>query len=147
MLRQLMTGGVAGAVATLPMSGLIWGTKRLGLYHSSPPPDAVSRRLTQRLTGEHPAGGTQRALTTLSHVGFGAGAGAAYGATSSVWPSSAWTGAAFGLVIWLISYKGWLPALGLMPPPEDDERGRTVTLAAAHVVYGATLGLVNRRLA
>jgi uncharacterized membrane protein YagU involved in acid resistance len=128
------------------MSGVIWGTRHLGVYRSSTPPNAVAARLTQRLMGKHPAGGAQKALTTLSHVGFGAAAGAAYGATSRVRPPSAWTGALFGLAIWVVSYKGWIPALGVMPPPEDDERGRTLTMAAANVVYGATLGMLSRRL-
>jgi uncharacterized membrane protein YagU involved in acid resistance len=84
-------------------------------------------------------------LTTASHAGFGAGAGALYGATAWVWPPSVWTGVLFGLAVWLVSYRGWIPALGLMPPPEQDAQGRTVTTAAAHVVYGATLGSMARR--
>ena len=42
--------------------------------------------------------------------------------------------------IWLVSYQGWVPALGIMAPASRDRRGRVVTMLAAHWVYGAALG-------
>lgn len=147
MLRPMVIGGVAGTLATLPMSGLIWSARRLGLYHRSPAPEAVATRLAQRVTGKRAATAPQRRLlTSLTHVGFGSGAGALYGTTARLRPPSVWTGMLFGLALWLISYKGWIPALGLLPAPEDDEQGHAVTMVAAHLVYGGTLGLVTRRL-
>jgi hypothetical protein len=146
MLRQLAAGGLGGAVATLPMSALIWGAKRAGMYRSKPAPEAVASRFTRRFTGRHARATPQRQLlTSLSHVGFGSGAGAVYGATAEVRRPSIWTGMLFGLVVWFVSYKGWLPALRLMPPPEHDEQGRTLTMVTAHLVYGAALGLVSGR--
>jgi hypothetical protein len=147
MLRQLAAGGISGAVATLPMSALIWGAKRVGIYRSKPAPEAVSTRFAHRLIGRHARETPQRqVLTSLSHVGFGSGAGAMYGATAEVRRPSIWTGMLFGLAIWFVSYKGWLPALRLMPPPEHDEQGRTLTMVTAHLVYGAALGLVGGRM-
>jgi hypothetical protein len=146
MLRRLVSGGGAGLMATVPMSGVIWGANRLGIYRNSPPPDAVSARLVQRVSGRQPAGGPpQRVLTIASHAGFGAGAGALYGASAQGWPPSVETGVLFGLALWLVSYRGWIPTLGLMPPPEQDAQGRTMTMIAAHLVYGATLGWMARR--
>jgi len=52
---------------------------------------------------------------------------------------------AFGALIWLISYKWWLPALGLMPLPERDKLTRPPTMVLAHMVYGTTLDLVMAR--
>jgi hypothetical protein len=41
--------------------------------------------------------------------------------------------------IWLVSYQGWVPALGIMPPASRDRRGRVATMLVAHWVYGAAL--------
>jgi len=47
---------------------------------------------------------------------------------------------AFGLGVWAASYVGWIPALGLLPPPGKDNPRRAWTILTAHVVYGAILG-------
>ena len=53
-------------------------------------------------------------------------------------------GAVYGLGVWAVSYKGWIPALGILPPPERDRPGRPVIMVAAHVVYGLVLGALVR---
>ena len=53
-------------------------------------------------------------------------------------------GVLFGLGIYGVSYKGWIPALGILPPPEDDRPGRPAVMIAAHIVYGLTLGWLIR---
>jgi hypothetical protein len=142
MLRRLCEGGVAGALATLLMSAVVWGCRRLGIYHQKPPPETISERLLGRIGIRHAVPKRwRRVLTAMQHTGFGAGGGALYGLLARIVPPGAPTGTLFGLLIWLVSYKGWVPAAGLMPPPEGDERGRQVTMVAAHVVYGASLGV------
>ena len=47
---------------------------------------------------------------------------------------------AFGLGVWAVSYLGWIPALGLLPPPYRDNPRRAWTTLTAHLVYGAVLG-------
>jgi hypothetical protein len=54
--------------------------------------------------------------------------------------STATRGVAFALGVWAASYAGWIPALGLLPPPGRDNPRRAWTTATAHVVYGAVLG-------
>ena len=49
-------------------------------------------------------------------------------------------GIGYGLGIWLVSYCGWVPSLGLMPHAKHDRPGRVWTMIAAHVIYGAALG-------
>ena len=51
-------------------------------------------------------------------------------------------GALYATGIWLVSYQGWVPALGIMPPASRDRRGRVATMLAAHWVYGAALGVL-----
>jgi hypothetical protein len=147
MLRPMVVGSAAGALATLPMSGLIWGARRVGIFHRTPAPEAVATRLVQRVTGRHATTPPQRQLlTALAHLGFGSGAGAVYGTTAWLRPPTVWSGMLFGLAVWIISYQGWIPALRLLPAPADDEHGRAATMAGAHLVYGGTLGVVSRRL-
>ena len=59
---------------------------------------------------------------------------------------AALTGVLYATGIWLVSYQGWVPALGIMPPASGDRRGRVVTMLAAHWVYGAALGTLARLL-
>jgi hypothetical protein len=52
---------------------------------------------------------------------------------------------AFGVAVWLLSYMGWLPAIGLFGPATRDTQGRSALMVAAHLVWGAALGgLVDR---
>ena len=51
-------------------------------------------------------------------------------------------GIVFGSAVWFVSYMGWVPALGLMPPPHRDRPGRQLVMVLAHWIYGATLGAV-----
>jgi len=53
-------------------------------------------------------------------------------------------GVLFALGIYGVSYKGWIPALGFLPPPEDDRPGRPAVMIAALIVYGLTLGWLIR---
>ncbi|WP_413249430.1 hypothetical protein [Sinomonas flava] len=56
------------------------------------------------------------------------------------------TGTAFGALVWLASYEGWLPALGIFPPAHEDRPSRSVSIFLAHLVYGWTLGWAAQRL-
>ena len=51
-------------------------------------------------------------------------------------------GILFGTAVWLVSYQGWVPALGIMAPPSRDRPGRPQAMLAAHLLYGAVLGVV-----
>jgi hypothetical protein len=76
--------------------------------------------------------------TSIAHLGFGVSCGALYGATA---PRSTVTrGIAYALGVWAASYAGWIPALGILPPPHRDRPARQVTVLSAHIVYGAVLG-------
>jgi hypothetical protein len=45
--------------------------------------------------------------------------------------------------VWFQAYVGVLPELGLYPSPTEDNTSRQVVMAAAHVVYGATVGVIS----
>ena len=46
----------------------------------------------------------------------------------------------FGFAVWLLSYMGWLPAVGLFGPATRDTNARNALMIAAHLVWGATVG-------
>ncbi|MFO0618822.1 MAG: hypothetical protein U0414_39900 [Polyangiaceae bacterium] len=90
---------------------------------------------------------SERSVATLvAHLGFGAGLGALYAVLRKhrLVPRHPATGAAFGALVWLSSYAGWVPKLGIMPPPSKDRPFRPSVMLLAHLVYGASL---ERRLA
>jgi len=152
-LRDARRGLAAGALATVGMSGLMFAGRRAGLLGRMPP-EKITARALDRL-GVRRTRGTQDALASLLHLAFGAGAGAAFevGRRRARLPMPAWLqGLAFGTAVWTVSYAGWVPALGIMQPPQRDRPGRPATMLAAHWVYGALLalfasGAVRRRTA
>lgn len=82
------------------------------------------------------------------HLAYGVGAGVAYVTIRRrvPWPAPV-AGPAFGLAVWAFGYAGWLPALGLYPPPTEDTPDRIATMIAHHVIYGATTAIVADALA
>lgn len=155
-------GLLAGVLATGPMSGVMLAGKVLGLLGMPPPKEiaakgalaavTVSRDAPAmggivRLPGAAPSS-SFRALWMSGHVLYGAGCGGVFAGLQRLLPQApAWLlGGGFGLLVWGISYLGWVPALRLYPPPERDSAGRMATMVAAHIVFGLTLAEINRRL-
>lgn len=150
MIGDLTRGAAAGAVATLPMSAVMVAAQRLGRMGEQPPAaitdaaldaaDADAVRATEA---------ARNTAVTVAHLGFGAGCGALFALAARWLPPSmrvrAPAGAVFGAGVWAVSYAGWVPALGILPPPDEDRADRQVTMLAAHLVYGATLGALLRR--
>jgi hypothetical protein len=148
VLRALLVGAVAGAIATIAMSAVMLGAKRAGITGELPP-EKIARRAIEAVADEPPTDHDERAAAAVAHVGFGAAAGAPFALLMTLnpvaWRSAAFAacaGALYATGIWLVSYQGWVPALGIMPAASRDRRGRVATMLAAHWVYGATLGVL-----
>jgi hypothetical protein len=143
-VRQTVAGGLGGTAATLVMTGWMGLSQATG-RHGELPPKRLVRRLARRagIPARRHGPGTQIA-SAAAHLGFGASAGALYGTV--VRRSSLPRATAFALAIWAVSYAGWVPALGLLPPPSRDNPRRAWTTLTAHVVYGSVLhlSLANR---
>lgn len=140
-------GAAAGTVATLPMSALMLLAQRLGLMGVQPP-----RRITDAAldtVGARAPERARRALTALDHLAYGAGTGAVFAVVQRAVPRAVprpLLGAAHGLLVWAVSYAGWVPAAGIMPPAHRDRADRQSTMVAAHLVYGSVLGALTARL-
>jgi uncharacterized membrane protein YagU involved in acid resistance len=145
--QQLMgnasAGVAAGIVATTTMSAWMLFAKRIG-WLKEQPPQRMSRNLAWRV-GRPVAGERLGVIAALAHFAIGMTAGAAFASFQHrrrTMPASVVAGIGYGLIVWFLGYVAVLPPLHLMPPPGDGERGRTSAMTVAHVVYGATLGLV-----
>jgi hypothetical protein len=142
-VRRTAAGGLSGALATTVMTGWMAAGEASGPYGEQPPKRLV-RRLARRagIPARRHGGGT-RLASAAAHLGFGMSCGALYG--TIVARSTAPRGVAYALGVWAASYAGWIPALGLLPPPDRDNPRRAWTTLTAHVVYGAVLGTALAR--
>jgi hypothetical protein len=134
----------AGAIATVAMSAVMIGGDRAGIL-GEPPPTTVTRAALREAGVEHPAEAAG-VMAPLAHLWFGALGGVVFGLVRRLVPGvPGWSlGPLFGLGVYGVSYKGWIPALGILPPPEEDRPGRPAVMIAAHLVYGLALGWLIR---
>lgn len=139
LTAALVRGALAGVGATLAMSAVMLGARRLGLTPTLPPERIVQDGA--EATGA-PADRKQiDFVAAIAHLGFGAAGGVAYAGIARAVGRALAAPAAIGwaLVIWAGSYFGWIPALHILPPPPQDHPGRAWTMFASHLVYGASL--------
>ena len=145
-MNGLIRGPLAGAAATVPMTGVIYAAKASNLLYT-PPPKQIAARAESK-SGATPQ--TQQGFDVswlAAHFGFGAAMGLAYQAAKPLLPGPPWLGGMlFGTGVWAVNYLKVLPSLGLYPPPEQDRDARTATMVAAHLVYGAALAAIDQRL-
>lgn len=146
-LKAALRGAVAGGVATLPMSAVMLAAGQAGLMGEQPP-RTIFESLLAMARIPVPDERTEEPLVAAAHIGYGMLAGAAYGLLRErvrlPLPPAA-EGVGYGLLIWALSYEGWIPAMRIMPPPEEDRPGRPASMIAAHLVYGAVLGALAPR--
>lgn len=151
MLIRLLSGALAGTIATAPMTAFMTRAYRLlPPEEKTPlPPAEITAKVTEE-TGLRPHldRDARRRTTLIAHFGYGAACGALYAALpprlDALPPIR--RGIGFGLAVWAVSYLGLLPALGLLPPATQNPARRNALMIAAHVVFGAALGLLAERL-
>lgn len=143
-LEALRDGAIGGLVGTATMSAIMLAGEKTGLMPHQPPEDVTDAALDAAgvpVRSEE----ARDTLAFLAHFGFGAAGGAVFGLLHRrlrLPIPAALHGVLFGSLVWAVSYKGWVPALGILPPPERDRPGRPTTMLLAHLVYGATLGAI-----
>jgi hypothetical protein len=160
--RSGAAGAVGGAGATIAMSAAMLAAGRLGLMGEYPPERVTRRGLRRSGFGPISAEQLDGPLGGLLHIAFGAVLGAAFaeavprlvranrrGVPARPSPDVvlALAGLAFGSGVWLVSYWGWLPSLGILPPPDRDRLDRQASMLVAHWVFGLALGSAVARLA
>lgn len=151
VLPRLAIGAASGFVATGAMTAAM-----LGMQQLLPKPEQYPlppRRIVARLTRWL---GIRRdldkvsldALTGVAHFGYGTSMGALYGPVGLALPVPGLvSGIGWGLAVWAASYLGLLPALNILSSALHHPPKRDALMIAAHVVWGATLGIVSERVA
>lgn len=102
--------------------------------HGEPDPAEL---VAERIAG-HPLDHTTEFVATEGiHWGFGAAAGAFYGALAEFYPAAtSKEGANFGLVLMALTQQGILPAMGLGAPAEQQSQREQTSEAATHLIFG-----------
>jgi hypothetical protein len=138
-VRRGMGGG---AVATVAMSAVMLAAQKAG-FMGKLPPEKITEAALDHLQIDRKES-TEDALTTVAHFAYGIGCGGLFGwlhaKTRSADISPEVKGVTFASFIWLVSYFGWVPALGIMPRPQRDRQGRPTSMLVAHWVFGGVLG-------
>ncbi len=144
-IGDIFGGARAGLVATGAMSLLLLAGQRLGLTGTLPPRRITDKAVQRVDPQDRPGGEDRQAIAGLAHFAFGAGAGALFGLLTGelrrIW-ISAGVGVAYGTLVYLTSYMGWIPAMNLMPPATQDRPGRVATMLGGHWIYGGLLGIL-----
>lgn len=137
MNENWLRGAAAGLVATVPMTiAIVIAHRLLPARQQYPvPPRLITERWLDR---DHSETGLQ-AWTLFNHFAFGALAGSLFSGFGLDKGKPAVTGPAFGTTVWAVSYLGWVPALGLMPPATRQPAERNAMMIAAHLVWGLAL--------
>jgi hypothetical protein len=135
----VLRGAGAGLLATLAMSAVMLGARRLGI---SPllPPERIVQEGAEAV--DAPVERAQvDAAAAAAHLLFGAVAAIPIALASRVVgaPVPALLALPWALTVWAGSYLGWIPALQILPPPPKDHPGRAWTMVVAHLVYGGAL--------
>lgn len=150
-MNRVIAGGVAGLVATAPMTVVMLALHRLlPVREQYPlPPEQITAELMGRTNEGDPSEREQRwPLSLLTHFGFGTVAGSGLGVlVGTTRRSPRAIAVPYSLAVWVISYLGWLPATKILPPATQHPARRNILMLVAHVVWGATAGVVVDRLA
>jgi hypothetical protein len=133
---RVIQGAVRGAIASMAMTGLREVTRRVSLLEEPLPESILRQKVFRRLrTVKH---GRPRVQAELLHWSYGAAAGAVFAALPAALRRSAWSGPAFGLLMWTGFELGIAPVLGLSQARRVRIFDR-LALVGDHLFYGYIL--------
>jgi len=127
---RLVIGGIAGFVATMAMTSAMRRLhRRLPAKERYP---LTPREIVDAAVAPPPKVAPD--LTLVAHFVYGAGCGALIAAANP--RPGRLGGAAAGGAVWLTSYMGWIPALGLLKPATRHPLRRDALMLGVHFVWG-----------
>lgn len=142
---KLLIGGIAGFVGTLTMtSAMSRGHRRLPREERYPltPREIVDSTVEQ--VGMNLGNDAAKDVTIAAHFAYGAACGALIAAAS---PKITETkGALAGVGVWLVSYLGWIPGVGILRPATEHPLRRNLLMIGSHIVWGTTTARAIREL-
>ena len=145
MLLRLLVGALGGMSATGPMTiAMIWLHRILPTRERySLPPREIIVHLAEKAGVQKKLDREARAaLTLINHFGFGAVAATIYSLLEARIPGKALVkGPIFGALVWLVSYFGLLPAVGILELPTKQPFSRNALMLAVHLIWGLVVGV------
>ncbi len=142
--RSILKGAIAGAIGGLAGAGAKMLAEKIfppRVNGQIPPSVALAEQVAGRSLPE----GQRKLAAQGIQWGFGAAAGAVYGAMVEAEPSlGAWKGAAFGLTLNRITHESVLPKLGLVPPRDEQPTQERISEWVTHAFYGIVTDIVRR---
>jgi uncharacterized membrane protein YagU involved in acid resistance len=143
-IHRTAAGGVAGFVATVPMTLVMAAVERVLLPTVQPlAPKQIVRNTARQANVGRLRRRKRNLIGWIAHFAFGTVTGALFPLVLSRAPGpAAIKGGIYGLAVWAASYLGWLPAAGILPPATEQSKRRNISLVAAHLVWGATVGIL-----
>ena len=140
-MSKPIVGAARGAVGAMAMTGFRRVTTGLGLVEATPP-ERIAHEAVPRLVSRVPPERRNEAIE-LAHWGFGAAAGALYGALPYRLRVRRWVGPLYGLAIWAGFEFALRRLLGISGPRRKPQERAAV--AVDHLLYGAIVGSYPRR--
>jgi Protein of unknown function (DUF1440)/Family of unknown function (DUF6789) len=145
VLIRVLVGALGGLSATGPMTvAMILLHRHLPRRHRySLPPREITVELAEKIGIKRKLDPDARAaLTLINHFGYGAMAATIYSlAEGKVHGSGILKGPLFGAIVWLVSYLGLLPAVGILEPATKHPPSRNLLMIAVHLVWGLVVGV------
>src|ERR671923_2157749 len=143
LIEHVALGAAAGVAATFLLQGIRTSEQKL-LPETMPPIREDSGEFMVEQAEELLPEETREQVPTVVEtvaakslaLGYGMTAGAIYGALRPRAGNLLVDGTALGLGVWAVGYLGWLPALGLMPPVEQQETEQVAGPIAQHIIFG-----------
>jgi uncharacterized membrane protein YagU involved in acid resistance len=143
---RLLLGALAGLVGTAAMTAAMRALHRRlppQQRYPLPPREIVQEVLPEpaerRIVEDH-----RQSLTMVAHFGYGAATGALYAAARP--RASPTLGALYGVLVWRVSYLGWIPGARILKPATQHPGRRNVLMIACHLVWGAIMAATLREL-
>jgi putative membrane protein len=140
LAKGLLAGLIGGLVATAAKSlaEKVYPPRT----HGEPEPPEV---FAEKIAGRQLRPIEKTATAATIHWGFGAAAGAAYGALVEYFPAASdKDGASFGMALATMTHEGALPAIGLSAATEVQTPREHTSEIATHLVFGVVTETVRR---
>jgi uncharacterized membrane protein YagU involved in acid resistance len=138
---------IAGLISTLCMTVVMELLYKV-LPHDEQyplPPEEIATVAETKFFGKPLNKSQHMAFTWVSHFGYGITLAGIYYLIAQYLPFiPLLNGILYGVLVWIGSYLGWLPALNVLRSATKFPRARNSLMILSHLVWGAILG-VNRQ--
>jgi uncharacterized membrane protein YagU involved in acid resistance len=146
---RLIRGGLAGVLATVPMTVLmvLWHRRLPARQRDPLPPAQVTDSLLESVDLHDDLTPDQKLpFVFTNHFAYGAAMGSLYGLVAGSRPKQnpISSGIIFGLTVWAANYVGLLPSFNLYRSAKDEPAERNRLMISAHIVWGASLGVLTK---